>query len=85
MRCKVGDLAVIVDDVHPSQRHLGMIVRVLESYLGWAWLVESQGSDAIMIEDGRSLKIFNMADEQLRPIRPGEVEKTEERETALCA
>ena len=74
LRCRPGDLAVIVQDEAECQRNIGQVVRVIEEYtqfreeMGVHWLVQPLSSTAspVLIEDRSGTKPRVVWDNQPR-------------------
>lgn len=81
MRCKVGDLAVIVSG-GTTERNIGRFVEILRlSHVPGEWFCRVLGGVA-HLECGGCGDEGRIADSRLRPIRPGSLgeETTESRE-----
>lgn len=80
MRCRVGDLAVVIQSAF--QENIGLLVEVMSaSVLPYHdWLVSARGSPLTgrpvlgtsVGKEVRTGKTCNVRDDQLRPIRPQE-------------
>lgn len=89
--CKVGDLAITVNAYNPE--NIGKIVRIIGAsgfieWFGfdeptWVWFIETEGSDLIYQYGDNPKKKSQSRGEApdafLRPIKPLEVENTEEK------
>lgn len=88
MRCKQGDLAVIVNVIDKRfSENIGKIVRCVRLWgeaemYGWVWEIESQGQPIKVINSETKTWGYDMqalhSDENLRPIRGEKEVRAEE-------
>lgn len=74
MRCRPGDIASIVGSVFAGGRYNGCLVRCIEIDHPGAWEVEVLSPRLLEVIDPEQDAV---ADEYLRPIRPGDVSDEE--------
>ena len=93
LRCKAGDLAVVVYDIPECASNIGRFVRVLgalqfsKSYGKWCWLIDPIGSSLWMVDRNRRISAESVSrysliehpDARLKPIPPEVLDKDAER------
>ncbi len=93
LRCKAGDIAVVLHDTPECSSNIGRFVRILGSLefsgnLGkWCWLIVPVGSGLWMVERGGRVspeRVTNRSrvehpDDWLKPIPPDVLDKDAER------
>lgn len=82
LRCKAGDLAIIIRSGALEQSNIGMLVKVRE-YVGEGnWLIRAMGDQQIMTATGPS-PIAVGPDGALKPVRGDSTDLHAEREDQL--
>ena len=97
LRCKPGDIAIIINDDTGCERNIGRFVKVHDPNVhmgvyGYCWTIVPLSSEGLyIIENGKLELTPNIqlsdhilhADKWLKPIRPSEQVKSKELEDAL--
>ena len=97
LRCKPGDIAIIIDDVKGCEGNLGRFVKVFEPRIhmgnyGYCWTIVPLSPEGLFIFDKGEIEIQSNIqikdkilhpDKWLKPIRPSERVKSKELEETL--